>query len=281
MFRRLFPGMVTMEQSIFENYWNGNRRCRTTSRQLWDLRADEFNSNRHQREGVKRRSELLRFLEARGLWREGIAILDIGCGPGKYAIELSQKASSVVGVDLSPRMIRLARENAVQVGARDIRFEEADWDETVLQARGWNRKFDLVFASMCPGINSPETLAKMSEASKNYCFMSHFAWRRDSLRDDLYRALYHKEPERSWERNIYCAFNLLWLSGFYPEITYYDTNWENEWLLEEAVEIYNLQLHPADRAAKDMLRSYLERKAKNGLVKEATQSKIAWMYWQV
>jgi hypothetical protein len=42
-----------------------------------------------------------------------------------------------------------------------------------------------------------------------------------------------------------------------------------------------LQLHPADRAAKDRLRSYLERKAKNGLVKEATQSKIAWMYWQV
>jgi SAM-dependent methyltransferase len=281
LFRRLFPGMVTMERSIFENYWNGNTRCRAASRQLWDLRADEFNSTRHQREGVKRRAEVLRFLEARGLWRDGIAILDIGCGPGKYAIELAQKASSVVGVDLSPRMIRLARENAVQAGAGHIRFEEAVWDETDLQARGWNRKFDLVFASMCPGINSPETLAKMSEASKNYCFMSHFAWRRDSLRDDLYRALYHKEPEHSWEKNIYCAFNLLWLAGFYPEITYYDTNWENEWPLEEAVEIYSLQVHPADSAAKDMLRSYLERKAENGLVKETTQSKIAWMNWRV
>jgi hypothetical protein len=30
-----------------------------------------------------------------------------------------------------------------------------------------------------------------------------------------------------------------------------------------------------------MLRSYLERKTENGLVKEATQSKIAWIYWQV
>jgi SAM-dependent methyltransferase len=273
--------MVVMERSIFENYWAGNSRRHAGSRQLWDLRANEFNSNRHQREGAQRRAEVLRFLEARGLWREGIEILDIGCGPGKYAIELAQKASSVVGVDLSPRMIRLARENAVQAGTDHVRFEEAAWDETDLQTRGWNRKFDLVFASMCPGINSPETLAKMSEASRNHCFMSHFAWRRDSLKDDLYRELYHKEPERTWGKNIYCAFNLLWLEGFYPEITYYDTNWENEWTLEEAVEIYSLQLSLDGNAAKEMLRSYLERKAENGLVKEATQAKIAWMYWQV
>jgi SAM-dependent methyltransferase len=274
--------MVAMQQSIFENYWTGNSHRSAASRQLWDLRADEFNSNSNQKEGAKRRNEVLRFLEARGLWREGIEILDIGCGPGKYALELAQKANSVVGVDLSPRMIRLARENAVQAGAAaHVCFEEAAWDETDLQARGWNGKFDLVFASMCPGINSPETLAKMSEASKNYCFMSHFVWRRSLLRDDLHRLFYYKEPERSSQKNIYCAFNLLWLAGFYPEVTYYDTEWENVWPLEKAVEIYSLQLHAIDSGAKEMVRSYLEGKAENGLIREATQAKIAWMHWKV
>ncbi len=41
---------------------------------------------------------------------EGKHILDAGCGPGKYAEELFSRGAEVVGFDLSPKMVSLAKE---------------------------------------------------------------------------------------------------------------------------------------------------------------------------
>ncbi|MFB3895630.1 MAG: class I SAM-dependent methyltransferase [bacterium] len=40
---------------------------------------------------------------------KGKRVLDAGCGPGKYAEILTQHGAQVYGIDLSPKMIRLAR----------------------------------------------------------------------------------------------------------------------------------------------------------------------------
>src|SRR5260221_6961431 len=37
-------------------------------------------------------------------------VLDIGCGPGRFALLLAKHTDSVVGLDLSPIMLRLAQE---------------------------------------------------------------------------------------------------------------------------------------------------------------------------
>lgn len=51
---------------------------------------------------------------------DGIRILDIGCGPGAYSVALAQAgALSVIGIDLAPAMIDLARRHAAQAGVGD------------------------------------------------------------------------------------------------------------------------------------------------------------------
>jgi 2-polyprenyl-3-methyl-5-hydroxy-6-metoxy-1,4-benzoquinol methylase len=48
---------------------------------------------------------------------EGRRVLDIGCGPGTYSIALAQAgAKSVVGIDVAPGMIEIARKGAAQAG---------------------------------------------------------------------------------------------------------------------------------------------------------------------
>ncbi|MDP2305855.1 MAG: methyltransferase domain-containing protein [Pseudomonadota bacterium] len=42
---------------------------------------------------------------------EGDRILDVGCGGGRHAILFQERGFEVTGVDLSPRILRLAREN--------------------------------------------------------------------------------------------------------------------------------------------------------------------------
>jgi ubiquinone/menaquinone biosynthesis C-methylase UbiE len=50
--------------------------------------------------------------------------LDLGCGTGAFARLLAQRAERVLGLDLSPQMIRVARERST--GYQNITFEVAD-----------------------------------------------------------------------------------------------------------------------------------------------------------
>jgi SAM-dependent methyltransferase len=52
----------------------------------------------------------------------GKRVLDAGCGPGVYAQILVKRGAKVVGVDISPKMLRLARE---RVGSK-AKFHRAD-----------------------------------------------------------------------------------------------------------------------------------------------------------
>jgi SAM-dependent methyltransferase len=55
--------------------------------------------------------------------------LDIGCGTGNFARLLAERANKVIGLDLSPEMIRLAREQST--AQPNIEYQVADvlaWD---------------------------------------------------------------------------------------------------------------------------------------------------------
>jgi len=48
---------------------------------------------------------------------EGRSVLDIGCGPGQYALALARRgAKRVVGIDFAPAMIRLAKQHVAETG---------------------------------------------------------------------------------------------------------------------------------------------------------------------
>jgi SAM-dependent methyltransferase len=46
----------------------------------------------------------------------GAVVLDLGCGPGLYAVRLAAAGMNVSGVDISPRSILYARETAAELG---------------------------------------------------------------------------------------------------------------------------------------------------------------------
>lgn len=61
--------------------------------------------------------------------RPGERVLDIGCGNGASTIEAARRVrpgGTVLGVDVSPLMLRRARERATAAGMDEIEFVEAD-----------------------------------------------------------------------------------------------------------------------------------------------------------
>jgi SAM-dependent methyltransferase len=74
----------------------------------------------------------------------GQRVLDVGCGPGRHSLALARRGLDVVGVDLSPDFVALAREAAAAEGLA-ARFEVRD-----VRALTYDGEFDAVLC-LCQG----------------------------------------------------------------------------------------------------------------------------------
>ncbi len=273
-----------MDMNHFEELWSRKKIDKSASQIYWDSRAEEFNQRLYQGKGDQRLHDIMALFISRGMLTNDSNVLDIGCGPGKYSIEFGKHAKSITGIDISPRMISFAKENAAKECLANVSFETLDWEEADLKTLAWEKNFDLVFASMSPAINSKNTLEKMVNASKSYCFLSTFVKRTDSVKDYLGNLINWQDAKRDFSKTIYCSFNILRLMGFYPEISPFDTEWENTYTLDKTVEMYSSHfemtqpLSPEQRAS---MVDYLNHIAEDGMIKEKTNAKIAWMYWKI
>lgn len=273
-----------MDINYFEQIWSKKKTDKIASQVFWNSRAEEFNQKVYTGEGEERLNRILTLFTSKGMMTSESKVLDIGCGPGKYAMEFAKKAKTVTGIDVSSKMIEYSKGNALRKGLSNARFEVLDWEELDINYLEWDKKFDLVFASMCPAINSKATLEKLVNASCGYCFLSNFVERRDEVKDYLSKNIVWQNAKGGYGKTIYCSFNILWLMGFHPEITYIDTAWENVIPLDKATDFYCSYFEMTQKVSsqqKDFIQSHLEKIAENGIVKETVQAKIAWMYWKV
>ncbi len=249
----------------------------------WDARAKEFNEYRQQTSEEKV-AKLLGFFNQYKISLENLDILDIGCGAGQFSLEFAKQAKSVTGLDISTQMIEYANHNAQTERITNVQFLELPWENIDLATLGWHKKFDLTVAIMTPAINSRQSLERMMEATKGYCFMSGYLERHEKVKQEIEQNVLHREPRKpDHGRSIYCSFNILWLYGIHPEISYHSMERENDRTVEEAFAYYCAQLEMKNAlkdAEKDAIRVYLEKIAQNGRVKDIFKSKTAWLFWK-
>ena len=67
-------------------------------------------------------------------------VLDLACGSGRHSLELRRRGFEVVGGDISPELLEIARREAERQGL-EVEFVEAD-----LRQLGFEREFDLVLS---------------------------------------------------------------------------------------------------------------------------------------
>jgi len=84
---------------------------------VWADNADQFDA------GVAR--YMPAFLAAVAI-EPGMDVLDVGCGNGLTTREAARRAASVTGVDLSARMLDIARRRAAAEGLANVSFRQAD-----------------------------------------------------------------------------------------------------------------------------------------------------------
>jgi len=68
-----------------------------------------------------------------------VRVLDYGCGPGRLVVAFAKRSESVVGIDVSPSMVALARRNCAELGAPSARLLLVDEMNSLAPA-----SFDLI-----------------------------------------------------------------------------------------------------------------------------------------
>ena len=273
-----------MYLQYFTDLWREGKPAEISGKSFWDNRAAEFNKLVCQGTPDERIRKIVEFLSQNSLLTNKSSVLDIGCGPGRFTVEFAKLSTDVTGIDISDKMLDYAVKNAEAANLSNVSFKNLNWDEVNLEEYGWRKKFDLVTAINSPGIHDRITLEKMIEASKGYCFLSNFVDRADSVQDIIRTDILKLNERKFYINTVYCIFNILWLSGYYPSITYVDTNREHVRTVEEACVYYGTLFATEDNSNDEknqLISRYLNEISSNGLVTEHVQTKTAWIYWKV
>lgn len=179
-------------------------------------------------ENGKRLNEVIHLLETQGMITPESDILDVGCGPGIYTVPLAYKVRTVTALDGAAEMCNVVAGRAKNLKLDNIVLLNSLWEETNFEDEGLKNAFDLVFASLMPGIASYDTLIKFLSASRKYCCLIYFAGGVDDLvRSDLWRIIFQEDFESGGNDIVY-PFNILYNLGFYPKIDYLDVSFEKQ-----------------------------------------------------
>lgn len=247
----------------------------------WDRRAGHFDKNVGSEKGSARIDEILKFLGDENVLSPGMRIVDVGCGNGSITVALAPYAGEIIALDPSQKMLELLQKKVKSLGLTNVHCFKERWQEVDLEEKGWYEYFDLAFASMSPGVDSGETLRRLMDASRKYCYLSNFAGRKDRARSELWEQITGK-PFAAKDLDIIYAFNLLYAWGYRPSVRFH-RHYRNE-LMEPAAAVEELfqfmeAAAGAGAEAKKTVEQYVTARLENNLFKyelEIYQGMLIW-----
>lgn len=211
-------------------------------------------------------------------------ILDIGCGPGNFAIPFAEIGAQVWALDPAQNMIDILNNEIIRNNISNIQTVTEKWEDIDLQAMGWTKYFDLVFASMSPGINNRDTIQKMINASKGFCYISSFAGtRKYPLQETIAKEILG-ENYRTYTPDIIYPFNLLYSMGYLPNLFFDESNSEREVEFEEIFDeiISHIAMYTKiDSEIENKVRNYLHKYQSEGKLVKKTKSRVGMLLCQV
>lgn len=254
----------------------------------WDHRAEIWNKERvNDRKNDERVYSAVAYLEQRGLLKAEYDVVDIGCGPGRFAAAFARRVRSVVGLDVSEKMICYGREYIEKEGLKNVQLRTCDFHAIDVEQEGYKKAFDLVFCSMTPAVHSMESLQKSMEMSRAYCCNITHIYSRNYLREQILREVFRKEPPVRWSgRWFYSLFNVLFLLGYCPE-TSYETRHQERQVRPDAEYVEFVMEHMLTEAEctreneEKILRWLREHVNEEGILTEVIDSCYGRILWDV
>lgn len=258
------------------------------SSKKWDRRAEFWKKEREQgKKGEERVLHTLSYLKERGLLQKHFDVVDIGCGPGRFAAAFAKEVHHVVGLDFSEKMISHGTEYLKQEHLTNASLRICDFHTLDIEKEGYRGAFDLVFSSMTPALHGIENIKKSIAMSRGWCcHMTHVSGR-NYLREQILQEVFSKQPVCQWSGQwFYALFNILFLLGYHPE-TSYETRHQKIWVHpnEEYVDYLMEHMLPQKEIttanAKKIYDWLLRHQDQDGKILDESDSTYGRLLWDV
>ncbi|MDH7578786.1 MAG: methyltransferase domain-containing protein [Bacillota bacterium] len=268
------------EEALKNSLWA--KRTKDSS-DFWNKIALTYGQERQTKE-KDRLEAVMEILETQGILNKDSVVLDIGCGPGVYALRMASKVKQVVALDNAEKMLEVLEEKAKGAGLTNITTVVLPWEEVDLEKMGWSGYFDLVFASITPAIRDPETFLKMLAASRNYCCLIEFAGGYyNPVFAELWELIF-KEAYPGGGFEVIYPLNFLLALGYLPSLRFIDDFWKEERPAEEAIESLCASLGrytDVTPEIKQIISDYIQKQSKNGIYHRKVLHHLGIIFWEV
>lgn len=174
-------------------------------------------------------------------------------------------------------MVKYLKSEIAGCSCKNVRIVQSTWEEVDPEKENFVGAFDLVFASMSPGINNLDTIRKALHCSKEYFYYSGFAGKRESnLHKELWPLLYG-ENLPSWPDQAIYVLNLLYTLELEINFEIWEERSYVELTMQEAMESILEELHICGKEPpfpEEKLRDLLLTKMREGVLLQKNSARL-------
>lgn len=279
-------------QRVWEQRWHaaidnstmGRRRKKGDPINRWNKMASDFAERTSDKQNEEERLRILAWLQETGAFSSGFKVLDIGAGPGNWSLLLAKAGAHVTALEPADGMADILQSRMRSEGIDNIIIDRRTWQEVDLEKTQWAKKFDLVFASMTPGIDGPETLDKLMAASKGFCYLSAFSGRHwQHWYGDLWKIIFNESLDATGN-DIINPFNLIYAKGLRPELRFEFWERETTWPRQKGIEDFCTHLEQYTELTEEIkttVANYVDRHCQDGIFSQARNNCRGMMLWDL
>ena len=226
--------------------------------------------------------EFLNLLEQEHMLDKSFEVLDVGCGVGVYSIALAEKAHTVTGVDISPKMLAHGNRIIDESKITNVSLKLMDWNTVDLSQAGMNESFDLVFAHNTPAICDVDTFEKFNSASRRFCAICSPIRMIEPVMQKVQEMAGVGTEGSSCENSFSYMLDILLHKGFTPRFYYEKQIWPMNQSFEDACSYYLGRIMPVKQLSEKEtadIKDYLHSLLTDGVISDKIDTTVATIYW--
>ena len=164
---------------------------------------------RHSTEAI---AVIVKFLFQQKIFKQGNWVLDIGCGPGNFALSMERKGVHVIAIDPAFNMLKILHSNIKQkTNIYPICQKYEDFS--------LSRPCNIAFSAFCPAIHDRESLLHMEKMAEDFCVLILPGDHQSNLRKKIWRKIEGKKmSEKPFYSPLICPLNILNILGRQPNL---------------------------------------------------------------